>query len=253
MNKEKQREEKELKLKFSILSLFPEYFLGPFDVSMIKRAKESGIVSIDLVDIRAFADDKHKTVDDRPYGGGPGMVLKPGPLVKAIRSVKERDSYVVYLSPQGKSLDATLCRDLAKHSHIVLVCGHYEGIDERVIDLEVDEEICIGNYVLTSGAPAAIVLVDAVVRFLPGVIGHPDAVNQDSFEEGMFDAPPYTRPPEFEGLKVPEVLLSGDHGAIHKWRKKQALIKTQKVRPDLLESCAIVKTLESFEEKESIL
>jgi tRNA (guanine37-N1)-methyltransferase len=244
VNKEKQQEEREQKLKFSILSLFPDYFQGPFDVSMIKRAKEKGIVSIDLIDIRAFASDKHKTVDDRPYGGGPGMVMKPGPLVDAIRSVRVCNSYVVYLSPQGRPLDAALCRELADREHLILVCGHYEGIDERVIDLEVDEEICIGNYVLTSGAPAAAVLVDAVVRFLPGAIGHPDAVNQDSFEEGMFDAPPYTRPLEFEGLKVPEVLLSGDHGAIYKWRKEQALTKTQRVRPDLLDVCVEIKTLE---------
>lgn len=253
MNKEKQQEEKEPRLKFSILSLFPEYFQGPFDVSMIKRAKEKGIVTIDLVDIRAFAHDKHKTVDDRPYGGGPGMVLKPGPLVEAIRSVRTQDSYVVYLSPQGRPLDAALCRELAEKPHIVLICGHYEGIDERVISLEVDEELCIGNYVLTSGAPAAVVVVDAVVRFVPGTIGHPDAVNQDSFEEGLFDAPPYTRPPEFEGLKVPDVLLSGDHGAIHAWRKEQAVHKTHKVRPDLLEQCLKTTHLELFEEKESML
>ena len=223
-------------MKFSILSLFPEYFQGPFDVSMIKRAKSKGILSIDLIDIRAYAFDKNKTVDDRPYGGGPGMVLKPDPLVKAIRSVKKEDSYVIYLSPQGKRLDAALCRELAKRPHLVLVCGHYEGIDERIIDLEVDEEICIGDYVLTSGAPAAIVLVDSVVRFLPGAIGHPEAVEQDSFEEGFFDTPHYTRPPEFEGLKVPEVLLSGNHAAIEAWRKKQALTKTEEVRPDLLKT-----------------
>lgn len=223
-------------MKFSILSLFPDYFAGPFDVSMIKRAKSNGVVSIDLVDIRDYAFDKNKTVDDRPYGGGPGMVLKPDPVVRAIRSVKKEDSYVIYLSPQGRRLDAALCRELAKRSHLVLVCGHYEGIDERIIDLEVDEEICIGDYVLTSGAPAAIVLVDSVVRFLPGAIGHPEAVEQDSFEEGFFDNPHYTRPPEFEGLKVPEVLLSGNHAAIETWRKKQAVTKTEEVRPDLLKT-----------------
>lgn len=246
MKKEKQREERkpklnkprlnEPRLKFSILSLFPDYFRGPFDVSIIKRAKESGIIEIDLIDIRAFAHDKHKTVDDRPYGGGPGMVLKPEPLVEAIRSVRQEGSHVVYLSPQGKPLDAARCRELAEYSHIVLVCGHYEGIDERVVDLEVDEEICIGSYVLTSGAPAAAVVVDAVVRFVPDTIGHPDAVNQDSFEEGVFDAPTYTRPVEFEGLVVPEVLRSGDHGAIQKWKKQKAFTKTEQVRPDLLQA-----------------
>jgi tRNA (guanine37-N1)-methyltransferase len=221
-------------MKFSILSLFPKYFEGPFDVSMIKRARDKGIVSIDLIDIRDYASDKNRTVDDRPYGGGPGMVLKPDPLVKAIRDVKKEDSYVIYLSPQGRLLDAAFCRELAKRPHLVLICGHYEGIDERVIDLEVDQEVCIGNYVLTSGAPAAIVLVDSVVRFLPGAIGHPEAVEQDSFEEGFFDNPHYTRPPEFEGLKVPEVLLSGHHGAIETWRREKALTKTEEVRPDLL-------------------
>lgn len=238
MSNEKQHEERKPRLKFSILSLFPEYFRGPFDVSMIKRARDRGIVDVELVDIRSFAHDKHKTVDDRPYGGGPGMVLKPGPLVEAIRSVKGEGSHVVYLSPQGRPLDAARCRELAEYSHIVLVCGHYEGIDERVIDLEVDEELCIGSYVLTSGAPAAVVVVDSVVRFLPDAIGHPDAVNQDSFEEGMFDAPAYTRPLVFEGLEVPEVLRSGNHSAIQTWKKKQALTKTEQVRPDLLQICS---------------
>jgi len=221
-------------MKFTILSLFPKYFEGPFDVSIIKRAKESNIISIDLVDIRDFTTDKNKTVDDRPYGGGPGMVLKPEPVVKALRSVRKEDSYVVYLSPQGRVLDAALCRELSSKSHLVLLCGHYEGIDQRAIDLEVDEEICIGDYVLTSGAPAAIVMVDSITRFLPGAIGHPEAVGQDSFEEGIFDTQHFTRPPEFEGLKVPEVLLSGNHAHIESWRKAQAFQKTLKVRPDLL-------------------
>lgn len=222
-------------MRYSILSLFPKYFEGPFDVSMIKRAKEAKVIEIDLIDIRDFATDKHKTVDDRPYGGGPGMVLKPDPLVKAIRSVKNPDSLVVYLSPQGKKLDAALCKQLAMQTHVILVCGHYEGIDQRIIDLEVDQEVCIGDYVLTSGAPAAIVFVDAVTRFLPGAIGDPESVVKDSFEEGIFDTPHYTRPPEYEGLKVPEVLLSGHHLNVDLWRKEQALKKTKDVRPDLLE------------------
>lgn len=222
-------------MKYSILSLFPEYFNGPFDVSMIKRAKENKIISVELVDIRDFAEDKHQTVDDRPYGGGPGMVLKPGPVVKAIRSVKGPDSHVVYLSPQGKPLTAQKSRELSLYSHLVLLCGHYEGIDERAIQLEVDEEVSIGNYVLTSGCPAAVVLVDSVTRFLPDAIGHPDAVRKDSYEEGIFDNPHYTRPSEFEGLKVPQVLLNGHHEEIEKWRKQMAEEKTQEVRPDLME------------------
>lgn len=223
-------------MKYTILSLFPEYFKSPFDVSIIKRAIDQQIISIDLVDIRDFATDKHKTVDDRAYGGGPGMVLKPGPLVDAIRSVRRENSHVIYLSPQGKKLDAALCRELSSKSHLIIVCGHYEGIDQRVIDLEVDEEICIGDYVLTSGAPAAVVMVDSITRFIPGTIGHPDAAKQDSFEDGIFDTPHYTRPPEFEGLKVPDVLLSGHHSRIEAWRKKQALEKTRDVRPDLYEA-----------------
>ena len=223
-------------MKYTILSLFPEYFKSPFDVSIIKRAIDQQIISIDLVDIRDFATDKHKTVDDRAYGGGPGMVLKPGPLVDAIRSVRRENSHVIYLSPQGKKLDAALCRELSSKSHLIIVCGHYEGIDQMVIYLEVDEEICIGDYVLTSGAPAAVVMVDSITRFIPGTIGHPDAAKQDSFEDGIFDTPHYTRPPEFEGLKVPDVLLSGHHSRIEAWRKKQALEKTRDVRPDLYEA-----------------
>ncbi|PCI94264.1 tRNA (guanosine(37)-N1)-methyltransferase TrmD [Candidatus Aerophobetes bacterium] len=222
-------------MKYSILSLFPEYFRGPFDVSMIKRARDNNIISIDLVNIRDFADDKHHTVDDRPYGGGPGMVLKPGPVVKAIRNVKTEDSHVIYLSPQGKPLTAEKCRELSLHNHLILLCGHYEGIDERIIDIEVDEEVSIGSYVLTSGAPAAVVLVDSVTRFLPNAIGHPDAVKKDSYEEGIFDNPHYTRPSEFEGLKVPEVLLGGHHEEIEKWRSEMAKAKTKEVRPDLIE------------------
>ncbi|MDN3507806.1 MAG: tRNA (guanosine(37)-N1)-methyltransferase TrmD [Simkaniaceae bacterium] len=221
-------------MEIEILSLFPDYFQGPFDVSMIKRAKENGHISIRHTDIRQFADDKHATVDDRPYGGGPGMVLKPGPVTDAIRSVKRAGSHIVYLSPQGKPLSAKRCRELAECDHLVVLCGHYEGVDERAIELEVDEEISIGDYVLTSGAPAAVVLVDSVVRFIPGVIGHEDAAKQDSFEEGIFDTPHYTRPTEFEGKIVPDVLLSGDHKKIEAWRREAALKKTKRVRPELV-------------------
>ncbi len=221
-------------MKFSILSLFPEYFEGPFNVSMIKRAKEKKLIDIELVDIRKFASDKHKTVDDRPYGGGPGMVLKAPPVTAAIRNVKTSKSHVIYLSPQGKQLNAKKCRELSLESHLVVLCGHYEGVDERVVDLEVDEEISIGDYVLTSGAPAAIVLVDAVSRFIPEVIGHPEANKKDSYEEGVFDHPQYTRPYVFEDLKVPEVLIQGHHDKIENWRRKEAESKTSEVRPDLL-------------------
>jgi len=218
-----------------ILSLFPEYFQGPFDVSMLKRAREKGFLEIRHIDIREFAEDRHQKVDDRPFGGGPGMVLKPGPVVKAIRSVRKQNSHVICLSPQGKLLNAARCEEMAKKDHLILLSGHYEGIDERALQLEVDEEISIGDYVLTSGSPAVIVLVDAVSRFIPGVIGHPDAVKQDSFQEGIFDAPHYTRPEVFEGLTVPAVLRGGNHAEIEKWRKQQAREKTGRIRPELLE------------------
>lgn len=205
-------------MRFDILSLFPSYFTGPLDVSILGRAKKRGLIEIGLVDIRDFAEGKHRRVDDRPYGGGPGMVLMPGPIVKAIRNTRRAVSHVIYLSPQGKPLDASYCQKLASLSHVILLCGHYEGIDARALT-EVDEEISIGDYVLTSGCPAAVVLIDAVVRFLPGVIGHEEAVFQDSFQEGVLEAPQYTRPEEFEGLSVPEVLKSGNHKEIKKWRK----------------------------------
>jgi tRNA (guanine37-N1)-methyltransferase len=221
-------------MEISILSLFPEYFRGPFDVSMLKRAREAGHLEIRYVDIRDFAENKHARVDDRPFGGGPGMVLCPGPVVRAIRSVRKSSSRVVYLSPQGSLLTAAKSQELAKYEHLILLCGHYEGVDERVLEAEIDEEISIGDYVLTNGCAAAIVLIDAMARFIPGVIGHPDAVQEDSFQGGIFDSPHYTRPENFEGKEVPPVLLGGNHAEIRKWRKTQALNKTRRVRPDLL-------------------
>ncbi len=223
-------------MRFDILSLFPEYFRGPFDESIIKRAVENKLVEIHQIDIRDFAENRHRRVDDRPYGGGPGMVLMPDPVVKAIRSVKTPKSKVIYLSPQGNQLTAKKCRDLAKEEHLIILCGHYEGIDERAIHLEVDEEISIGDYVLTNGCAAAIVLLDAVSRFIPGVIGHPDAANEDSFENGLLDCPHYTRPPVFEGREVPEVLMNGDHKKIADWRHQTAKENTLRVRPELVKN-----------------
>lgn len=222
-------------MRIDVLSLFPEYFEGPFSCSMLKRATEKGLIEIGLVNIRDFAEGVHRVVDDRPYGGGPGMVLKPDPVVKAIRSVKRKGSKVIYLSPQGRKLEAKICESYAEsEEHIILLCGHYEGVDHRAIELEVDEEISIGDFVLTSGCPAAAVFVDATCRFIPGVIGHPEAVYQDSFhEDEVFDGPAYTRPRAFEGLEVPEVLLGGHHKEISAWRKEWAKEKRQKVRPDL--------------------
>lgn len=220
-------------MRIDILSLFPDYFRGPFDESMIMQAKKKGILDIRLVNIRDYADNRYRRVDDRPFGGGPGMVMMPEPIRAAIREARTPEAKVVYLSPQGKTLTAEKCRELAKHSHLVLLCGHYEGIDERVLEKDVDEEISIGDYVLTNGCVAAIVLLDAVVRFVPGVLGHDDAASQDSFEQGILDHPHYTKPNEFDGMQVPEVLLSGNHQKIAAWRKEQALKKTEKNRPDL--------------------
>lgn len=219
-------------MQIDILSLFPNYFTGPFDESIIKQARKKGILTINLIDIRTFADNRHRKVDDRSYGGGPGMVMMPQPAVNAIRSVKKPGAKVIYLSPQGHPLTASKCRELAQHEHLILLCGHYEGIDERILD-EVDEEISIGDYVLTNGCLSAIVLVDAMVRFVPEVLGHECAANEDSFENGLLDYPHYTRPEIFEDKEVPAVLLSGDHKKIAEWRRKKALKKTQRVRPDL--------------------
>lgn len=222
-------------MRIDILSLFPAYFKGPFDESIIMQARKKGLLDIHLVNIRDFADNKHRRVDDRPYGGGPGMVLMPEPTIKAIRSVKTDESKVVYLSPQGKTLTAAKCRELAQSPHLILLCGHYEGIDQRVIDQEVDEEISIGDYVLTNGCLSAIVLIDATVRFIPGILGHELAATEDSFENGLLDCSHYTRPEEYNNMAVPKVLLSGDHQKIALWRKAEALKKTQQIRPDLLE------------------
>jgi tRNA (guanine-N1)-methyltransferase len=221
-------------VKITILSLFPSYFAGPFDESMIKRARAMGLVDINLVDIRDFADDKHRRVDDHPYGGGPGMLMMPGPVVKSIRANRREKSRVIYLSPQGEKLSAGKARALSKEEDLIFLCGHYEGIDERALLQEVDESLSIGDYVLTSGCPAAIVVVDAVVRFIPGVLGDGDSCEQDSFEgDGSLEGPQYTRPYEFEGLLVPPVLISGHHKEIDKWKKEQSAARTVQARPDL--------------------
>lgn len=219
-------------MRVDLLSLFPEYFRGPLDVSIIKRAREKGIVEINLIDIRSFAKGRHAKVDDRPYGGGPGMVLMPEPVCAAVRSVKTERSHVVYLSPQGKVLTASKCQELAAKEHLILLCGHYEGIDERALQKEVHEEISIGTYVLTNGCLPAMVLLDATLRFIPGCLGHEEAALQDSFQNGMLEAPQYTRPEIFEGMEVPHVLRSGHHGAIAEWKEREAYEKTCRVYPE---------------------
>lgn len=220
-------------MKVHILSLFPDYFRGPFDESMIKRAREAGLLQLDLVNIRDYAVGKHRRVDDRPYGGGPGMVLMADPVAKAIRDVKQSKSHVVLLSPKGQALSAEKGRELASREHLILLCGHYEGFDQRVIDSEVDEQVSIGDYVLTNGCLSAIVLLDVLLRFIPGVLGHEKGAEQDSFEDGLLDCPHYTRPVCWEGKSVPEVLLGGHHGDIERWRRQQSLELMRYSRPDL--------------------
>lgn len=220
-------------LVVDILSLFPGYFQGPFDESIFKQARKKELLEINLIDIRDFSDNRHRKVDDRPFGGGPGMVLMPGPVAHAIRSVKTSKSRVVYLSPQGTPFTAKKARELAEYSHLIFLCGHYEGVDQRVLDKEVDEEISIGDYVLTNGCLAAIVVLDAVIRFVPNILGDKLSAVEDSFENGILDCPHFTRPEVFEDVRIPEVLQSGNHKKIAEWRRTAALEKTSLVRPDL--------------------
>jgi len=220
-------------LKIDILSLFCEYFESPLRCSILKRAQEQGAVAIHCTNIRDYATGRYRKVDDRPYGGGPGMVMMAEPLVQAIRAHKSGASKTVYMSPQGAILTPQKAKELAQCEHLILVCGHYEGIDERVLESDIDEEISIGDYVLTNGCLPALVLIDCIIRFIPGVLGDDEAASFDSFENGLLDWPHYTRPEVFENRQVPEVLLSGNHKEIAKWRREQAEIKTKKVRPDL--------------------
>lgn len=229
-------------MHIDVLSLFPEYFRGPLDESILKRAQNAHLIEIERINIRDYTLERHNKVDDRPYGGGPGMVMMAEPVIRAVRAKKEKrpSAKVIYLSPQGVTLNAKMCRELAKEENLILLCGHYEGIDERAIESVVDIEISIGDFVLTNGCLAACVLIDAVARFIPGVIGDERAADEDSFEGGLLDFPHYTRPEalssEFEERKVPEVLLSGNHAEINAWRKKKALEKTKKYRADLYEA-----------------
>ncbi len=220
-------------MKFSILTLFPELF-DILNSSIIGRGIEKKIIDIETVNIRDFSKNKHKKVDDTPYGGGAGMVMMPDVVYDAFESVKTDDAKVIYLSPQGKTLDQEKVKQLAKEKHLILLCGHYEGIDQRVLDEIVDEEISIGDYVLTGGEIPAMVLIDSVSRYVEGVLSK-ESIEEESFSNGnLLEYPQFTRPEEFHGVKVPEVLLSGHHENIEKWRKKKSLEITKKKRPDLL-------------------
>ena len=219
-------------MKFDVLTLFPEMFKS-LDESIIGRAVEKGLIEINLINIRDFSKNKHKKVDDTPYGGGAGMVMRADVVYDAFKSVKTPNSKLIYLTPQGKPLNQAKVEELAKNEHLILLCGHYEGIDQRVIDKIVDEEISIGDYVLTGGEIPAMVLIDSVSRYIEGVIKS-DSKEEESFSQGLLEYPQYTRPEEFEGQKVPEVLLSGHHQKIEKWRKEQAIKITLNKRPDLI-------------------
>ncbi len=219
-----------------ILTLFPGMFAGPLEESILKRAQESGLLSINLHDIRAFAEGKHRITDDYPYGGGSGMVMKPEPVAAALDFVlaqAPKPPPVLLMCPQGRLFTQEIAKELAREEHLVFLCGHYEGIDERIREL-VTDELSIGDFVLTGGELPAMVIVDAVARMIPGVLGAPDSAREDSFFEGLLDYPQYTRPPEFHGSRVPEVLLSGHHEMIRRWRRKESLRRTLLRRPDLL-------------------
>ena len=230
-------------LRFDIITIFPEFFREVIDCGILRRARNAGLVDVKAHDLRQWTTDKHHVVDDRPFGGGDGMILKPEPIFTAVEALtgasRKEDlperTRVILLSAQGKTFSQALAQDLSKDAtHIVLVCGRYEGVDERVVDALATDEISIGDYVLSGGEPAAVVVVDAVVRLLPGALGSETSALFESFSEGLLDHPQYTRPPEFRGMKVPEVLLSGNHAEIERWRKEAAIAKTRRNRPDLL-------------------
>jgi tRNA (guanine37-N1)-methyltransferase len=221
-------------IRIDVVTLFPGMFPGVLDESMLRVARERQAVDIRVVDLRDYTEGRHRVADDYPFGGGGGMVLKPEPLFAAVEALRGPESRVVLLCPQGPTLSQATAERLAKVAHLVLVCGHYEGVDERVRTELVDEELSIGDYVLTGGELPALVVLDAVVRLVPGVLGDPEGVARESFAAGRLDYPQYTRPAEFRGWRVPEVLLSGDHGRIARWRRREALRRTLTRRPDLL-------------------
>jgi len=221
-------------MKIDVLTLFPAMFAGPLDESIVKRAREAGLLDLKIHNLRDWTHDRHKTVDDRPFGGGPGMLLKVEPLFEAIESLQREKTKVILLSPSGRKFNQSIAREMAQQKDIILVCGSYEGFDERVREALSDDELSIGDYVLTNGALPAMVVVDAVARLLPGVLGDDESSHDESFSQGLLEYPQYTRPAEFLGMKVPEVLLSGNHAEIEKWRREQAKLRTEKQRPDLL-------------------
>ena len=221
-------------MKIDVLTLFPAMFAGPLDESIIMRARRNGRLDLKIHQLRDWTHDRHKTVDYRPFGGGPGMLMKPEPLFEAVESLRCERTKVILLSPSGRKFSQAIARDLAQETDLLLVTGHYEGFDERVRETLADDELSIGDYVLTNGALPAMVIIDAVTRLLPGVLGDDESSADESFSHGLLEYPQYTRPAEFRGLKVPDVLVSGNHAEIEKWRREQAKTRTKTVRPDLL-------------------
>jgi len=226
-------------MRFDIITIFPELFSGVLECGIIRRALQSGMAEIRVVNLRDFTRDRHRSVDDRPYGGGEGMVFMPGPLFEAVEFCRGReeefDGQVVLLTPQGEVWSQNLAAEFVTIPHLIMICGRYEGVDQRVIDNLVDREISIGDFVLTGGEIPAMVVLDSVVRLIPGALGHPDSAVNESFSTGMLDYPQYTRPAQYRGQAVPDVLLSGNHAKIEKWRKEQALEKTKRARPELVD------------------
>lgn len=221
-------------MKIQILTIFPEVCRSVFSESILKRAQEKNLAVLEAVDLRKWTSDKHRTVDDAPYGGGPGMVMKIEPIDLALSEIRSPESHVILMTPQGRKLTDNVARELAQKPDLIFLCGHYEGIDQRVADHLVDDEISIGDYVLTSGVLPALVITDAVVRLIPGVLGDIQSAEEDSFAEGILDHPHYTRPADYKGWKVPDILLSGNHAAIEEWRHQTAMEATRQRRPDLL-------------------
>ncbi len=239
-------------MRIDIITLFPFMFRGPFDESIIKRARKKGILEINLHNLREFTDDRHRTVDDVPYGGGAGMVMKPEPLFRVVEKIKEERSSswkVILLSPQGRLFAQEKAKELAEEEGLIFICGHYEGVDERVREHLIDEELSLGDFVLTGGELGAMVIIDAIARMLPGVLGCKDSIREDSFYQTLLDYPHYTRPTEFRGWKVPGVLISGNHQKIREWRKKKKLENTFKKRPDLLKTAKLSREEEEMLEQ----
>jgi len=221
-------------MKIDVLTLFPGMFAGPLDESIIRRARDKGLLDLRIVNLRDYTHDRHQTVDDRPFGGGPGMLMKPEPIFEAVEALATPQTKVILMTPAGRLFNQAIARELARESHLLLVCGSYEGFDERVHEHLADDELSIGDYVLTNGALPAMVVIDAVTRLLPGALGDDNSAVEESFSHGLLECPHYTRPAEFRGWKVPDVLLSGNHAEIARWREAMALERTKRRRPDLL-------------------